>query len=90
VGKPNSNLGKITTHLTTLKKTGSELKLKDFQEKSGPPKSSILAPRLALQAEQAGDCTHTSSLWYHFIKPTYKNKLTQKAIPTRIAWAQTP
>jgi hypothetical protein len=60
----------------------SKLKLTNFQEKSGGSKSLILAPRLVLQAEGAGDCLHNSSSWGYFWKPTYKN-LTQMATPPK-------
>jgi hypothetical protein len=49
-----------------LGKTDSELKLTDFQEKYNGTKSSILAPKLALQAKQDGGYSHTSFSWDHF------------------------
>jgi hypothetical protein len=44
-----------------LGKTGSDLKLTDFQEKSTQPKSSILSPILALWEVGIDDYSHTRS-----------------------------
>jgi hypothetical protein len=65
VAQLQSGENKIFYHLGD---TGSELKLTDFQEKSGELKSSILVPRLALQTIGAGDGSHTSPLRDHFGK----------------------
>jgi hypothetical protein len=56
-GNPTMVWGKVDH----LRKTSSEPKLTNFQEKTSWLKSSIPAPRLALQVEESGDCSHTSS-----------------------------
>jgi hypothetical protein len=82
VAHPQSSKNKTLHHLA---ETGSELKLTDFQEKSNQPKCSVLAPRLALQAVEDGDCYHTSSSQDHIREPAY----TRLPIPPRKVWAQT-
>jgi hypothetical protein len=69
-----------------LGETGHELKLTNFQEKSGGPKSSILVPRLTLPAVGAGDYSHTSSLHDSFGELVY----TRWPIPPREFWLKHP
>jgi hypothetical protein len=64
-----------------LGKTGSELKLTDFQEKSSWPKSSILAPRLALQ-EVGVKTIHIPAS----CGTTLRTPVHQIAHPTKKAW----
>jgi hypothetical protein len=69
------------------------LELADFPKKRISPKSSILAPKLALWIEGSAYSSHISNFGNNFCEPAYKKKnLTQMDGPSspRRVWAQTP